>query len=80
MGAELYVTPSDKRLSLEVEVANENAAHHRAECIKRGNELHTLRNRNRRLIDLLQKMLNGGAVSAEGYRAKIRLELDKELG
>lgn len=35
-GSELYVQPKDSRLRLEVEVANDNAAHHRKVAIDRG--------------------------------------------
>src|SRR6185437_13785358 len=42
-GAELFVTPSNSRLSLELEVANENAAHHKKVCEERGEKLHNYR-------------------------------------
>lgn len=57
--AELFVTPSDKRLSLEVEVANENAANHKAECIKRGDTLH----RYRTLLRATQLLLDTGELA-----------------
>lgn len=48
VGCELYVQPKDSRLRLELEVANENAVHHKEECEKRGVWIHKARKLLRR--------------------------------
>lgn len=56
VGSELYVTPSDKRLSLEVEVANDNAQHWQ-DGLNKANARNTgLRKQLYRSRDLLRRV------------------------
>lgn len=71
VGSELFVTPSDKRLMLELEVANENAAHHQQQCVKRGDALHVYRK-------LLRKLAQPASGLAPDLVAEINRTLDTQ--
>lgn len=81
MGSELYATPSDSRLSLEVEVANENAAHHKQVCDRRGNDIHNYR----KLLRAVQFLFKAHDIdfrtpeSQDNFK-KIKDLIEKELG
>lgn len=80
-GSELYVTPSDSRLSLEVEVANENAAHHKQVCDRRGNDIHNYR-KLLRAVQLLFKAhdIDFRTPESQDNFKKIKDLIEKELG
>lgn len=81
VGTELYATPSDRRLSLELEVANENAAHHKALAAKRGNDMHNCRKILRAVNLLLQsKSIDYLNQEVEADAKKLMDMIDKELG
>lgn len=80
-GCDLYVQPKDSRLSLELEVANENAAHHQAECVKRGNRLH----RQRSILRATALLLGSGVLDYKTPEdrenaSKLAFMIEQELG
>lgn len=80
-GTELFVQPKDSRLSLELEVANENAAHHRQQCVKRGDELH----RYRKLLRAVKLLLDSGKLDyldpdTKHNADKLSVMINEELG
>lgn len=81
VGTELFVQPKDSRLMLEVEVANENAAHHKQISEKRGNEIHNYRRllRGVRALFLAHDIDFRTPESQDNFK-KIRDLIEKELG
>lgn len=81
VGTELFVQPKDSRLSLEVEVANENAAHHQAECRKRGDQLHRYRSLLRATHLLLtDRHLDSVNAETAEHVKNLAILIEKELG
>lgn len=78
MGTELYVQPSEGRLKLEVEVANDNA-------LKWQNALGIQQERNKQLRDevrelqaFIKDVLDAGVLSCGARRSKARELLKKK--
>lgn len=77
-GSELYVQPSVSRLTLEVEVAVDNAIHWRESLAKAQRELRHVRGQLREAHSVFQGLLGEGLISSGVYRNKVRNLLEPQ--
>lgn len=85
VGTELFVQPSESKLRLEIEVANENALHWQ-NCYNRTNtrvaqqrtEKYKALGEVRELKQFVQELLDSGTISCGDRRAMARELLNKE--
>lgn len=75
-GSELYVQPSVSRLTLEVEVATDNALHWRDQLSKSQDNYRAVRDSLREAQRILRDLLDQGLISSGAYRSTARKFLE----
>lgn len=72
MGTELYVQPSESRLKLEIEVANDNALKWQQACQQSRLDKHEIEKELANVKGFIQRMLDNGFLSCGNARKQAR--------